>query len=95
MKNPRDNMVYVVSLSKASIKEDGTITWIDVVETGRCYCPSGMEGLAKRAPHYIAFDMTENAKRSLYESHHSRGLTRQCQVTKNCEVRLKSDLSYH
>ena len=55
MKNPRDNMVYVVSLSKASIKEDGDYTWIDVVEKDRCYFHPVGKGWPKEPPNYIAF----------------------------------------
>ena len=55
MSNPRDNMVYVVSLSKAPIKADGDCTWVDVVEKDKCYFHPVGKGWPKEPLNYIAF----------------------------------------
>ena len=48
-------MVYVVSLSKKSIKENSDYTWIDVVEKDKCYFHPIRKGWPDVPPNYIAF----------------------------------------
>ena len=48
-------MVYVVSLSKKSIKENSDYTWIDVVEKDKCYFHPLKKGWPDVPPNYIAF----------------------------------------
>ena len=55
MGNPQDNMVYVVSLSPKSIKENSHYTWIDVVEKDKCYFHPIGKGWPDVPPNYIAF----------------------------------------
>jgi hypothetical protein len=55
MQNPRDNMVYVVSLSSQPINEGAGYSWVDVVEKdGRYFHPVGNRWPVL-PPNYIAF----------------------------------------
>ncbi len=54
MQNPHDNRVYVVALSSAPM-EEGSYTWIDVVEKdGSCFYPVGNR-YPVMPPNYIGF----------------------------------------
>ena len=53
MRNPRDNLVYVVSLNKDPITEG--YTWIDVVEKDKRYFHPVGNGWPVEPPNYIAF----------------------------------------
>ena len=56
MRNPRDNLVYVVSLSEETITEG--YTWIDVFEKDKRYfhpVGDGRNRWPKEPPNYIAF----------------------------------------
>jgi hypothetical protein len=55
MQNPRDNMVYVVSLSTHLINEGASYSWIDVVgKDGRYFHPVGNRWPVL-PPNYIGF----------------------------------------
>ena len=51
----RDNMVYVVSLGSQAMREDGTHTWIDVVEKDEAYFHQVGNHWPQQPPNYIAF----------------------------------------
>lgn len=51
----RDNMVYVVSLGSKSMRDDGTHTWIDVVEKDGMYFHQVGNHWPQQPPNYIAF----------------------------------------
>ena len=55
MRNPRDNRVYVVALSKAPFKKDGDYTWIDIVEKDKHYFHPANIHWPDEPPNYIAF----------------------------------------
>ena len=56
MRNVRDNLVYVVSLSADPIRDGNPYTWIDVVEQDRKYFhPVGEDGFPPIPPNYIGF----------------------------------------
>lgn len=55
MQNPRDNLVYVVSLSAEPIKEGDAYTWIDVVEKDRRYFHPVGNRWPVLPPNYIGF----------------------------------------
>lgn len=58
MQNPRDNLVYVVSLSSDPINQGDPYTWIDVVEQdGRYFHPvgNGSNRWPVHPPNYIGF----------------------------------------
>lgn len=55
MQNPRDNMVYVVSLSTHSINEGARYSWIDVVEKDRRYFHPVGNRWPVLPPNYIGF----------------------------------------
>ncbi len=55
MRNPQDNMVYVVSLSHKPIKQNSHYTWIDAVEKDECYFHPLKKGWPDVPPNYIAF----------------------------------------
>ena len=51
----RDNMVYVVSLGSNAMRNDGTRTWIDVVEKDGFYFHPVGNHWPQQPPNYIAF----------------------------------------
>ena len=51
----RDNMVYVVSLGSQAMRNDGTHTWIDVVEKDGAYFHPVGNHWPQQPPNYIAF----------------------------------------
>jgi len=55
MRNPRDNLVFVVALSKKPFKADGDYTWVDVVEKDKHYFHPIGKGWPDVPPNYIAF----------------------------------------
>jgi hypothetical protein len=55
MQNPRDNLVYVVSLSAQPIKEGDDYTWIDVVEKDSRYFHPVGNRWPVLPPNYIGF----------------------------------------
>jgi hypothetical protein len=55
MQNPRDNLVYVVSLSDDPIKDGNPYTWIDVVEKDHRYFHPVGNRWPLLPPNYIAF----------------------------------------
>jgi hypothetical protein len=55
MQNPRDNMVFVVSLSSEPIKKDDSYSWIDVVEKDNCYFHRVGNRWPVIPPNYIGF----------------------------------------
>ena len=66
---PRDNMVYVVSLSKAPVKVDADYTWIDVVENDKCYFHP-LKRWPKEPLNYIAFRYDGELQSVHYIEHH-------------------------
>lgn len=55
MQNPRDNMVYVVSLSSKPISDSTAYTWIDVVTKDRCYFHPFASRWPVAPPNYLGF----------------------------------------
>lgn len=55
MQNPRDNMVFVVSLSSEPINEGDSYSWIDVVEKDKCYFHPVGNRWPVIPPNYIGF----------------------------------------
>lgn len=55
MQNPRDNLVYVVSLSTKPIREGDNYTWIDVVEKDKRYFHPVEGRWPSVPPNYIGF----------------------------------------
>ncbi len=55
MQNPRDNIVFVVSLSSEPIKEGDSYSWIDVVEKDNCYFHPVGNRWPVIPPNYIGF----------------------------------------
>jgi len=55
MDRVRDNRVFVVSLNASPVREDGTHTWIDVVEKDRCYYHPVRKGWPSQPPNYMGF----------------------------------------
>lgn len=55
MQNYLSNEVYCVSLSKATVSENSSLRWLDIVtEYGKYFCPQG-NGWLVEPPNYIAF----------------------------------------
>ena len=55
MKNPRDNMAFVVVLSASPIKSGSDYTWIDVVHRDKCYFHPVGNRWPVVPPNYVAF----------------------------------------
>jgi hypothetical protein len=55
MQNPRDNLVYVVALSREPVKEGDTYTWIDVFEKDNMYFHPVGNRYPTLPPNYIGF----------------------------------------
>jgi hypothetical protein len=55
MQNPRDNLVFVVSLSPRPIRKGDSYSWIDVVETDKRYFHPVGNRWPVFPPNYIAF----------------------------------------
>ncbi|MDP9932589.1 hypothetical protein [Variovorax paradoxus] len=55
MDRVRDNLVYVVSLGSAPMREGGSHTWIDVIEKDGSYFHPVGRGWPSQPPNYVAF----------------------------------------